>query len=388
MKKASPLTNNDYNVAITGGGPAGLFLGICLQKLSISCCVLEKRVQPIAHSRSIGIHPVSLEAFGKDLASRFIEKGIKVTKGLAFWESQKVGALSFDTCPPPYRFILTLPQHKTERLLIACLNKINPFVLRRNCKVVDIKEKGEKIELAVTGKDRPQKVTADYVVACDGMNSFIRKSKSISFQGKTYNDTYVMGDFTDNTKLEKSAAIFLGGEGLVESFPLSDNLRRWVIKTDQYISEVKRKDVESRVKQRTGFSLQNTENSMLSSFGAFNKRAETMAKDRVLLAGDAAHVLSPIGGQGMNLGWLDAHDLVRCFQQIYAENAEPEKVLKNYSKRRLNAARKASLRANFNMFMGRKATFPFFKKALLKALVTPPISKKMAKVFTMRKIDQ
>ncbi len=378
-------SKNDYKVAVVGGGPVGLFLGICLQKAGISSCVIEKRAETITHSRSIGIHPVALEVFGEDLAAHFIEKGIKVTEGFAFWESQKIGTLSFDACPPPYPFILTLPQHETERLLAIYLNEINPSALKRNCEVTGMNEKDENVTLTILNNESQKEITAEYIAGCDGMNSFVRQSNKISFNGKAYNDTYIMGNFTDNTNLDNAAAVFLGRKGLVESFPLPGNERRWVVKTDQYFKEVKRSDIESHVKHRTDFRLSNAENCMLSSFRVFNKKAEAMVKGSIILAGDAAHVVSPIGGQGMNLGWLDAYEIARCFRQIYFEKAPPKKVLQNYSKRRLSAVRKASKRAAFNMAMGRK-TIPFIKKALLKAVVNPPLSKIMARTFTMRKL--
>lgn len=378
-------SSNKYQVAIVGGGPVGLFLGCCLHQRDISCVVLEKRNQPVAHSRSIGIHPVALELFEKiGLAETVINEGIKVQKGHAYWNDKPVGTLSFQSCPPPYPFILTLPQHQTEQLLNQHLKSLGDEILHRGAALTGINELQDAVELEITTGGQSHEITADFVVGCDGKNSFVRRAASINFKGSPYSDTYIMGDFTDNTEFGNDAAIFLCDEGLIESFPLPGGVRRWVIKTDRYRPQITRKDIEQRVKKRISHNLKGTANKMLSSFGVEKKMASAMAKDRIILAGDAAHVISPIGGQGMNLGWLDAYDLTACLKEIFETGASPEPMLANYSARRLKIARKAARRAAFNMALGRKNGWPLVKKTLLKGLVRPPFSHLMARMFTMR----
>ena len=381
------MSNSDatYQVAIVGGGPVGLFLGCCLQARGISCVVLEKRQATITHSRSIGIHPVSLELFESiGLAKSMIQQGVKVEEGMAFFGNSHIGTLSFDSCPPPYRFILTLPQYRTEELLAARLNEMNPSVLKHGVEVTGITKGASRVQLQVTKAGVQEKISAEYIVGCDGKNSLIRARAGIPFDETEYEDTYIMGDFTDNTDWGTKAAIFLGPEGLIESFPLSEGMRRWVVKTDRYISTVERHDVESRINHRIGHSLQNTQNVMLSSFGVQKALAQTMARKRVVLAGDAAHVVSPIGGQGMNLGWLDAEELSKKLELILDSATDPGVTLQSYSNQQLKIAKKAIRRAEFNMVLGRKTERPIFRKALLGLILKTPLSRIMARVFTMR----
>ena len=374
-----------YQVAIVGGGPVGLFLGCLLESAGISCVILEKRESAVTHSRSIGIHPVSLELFNTiSLAEPFINKGTKVKEGMAFIGSDHIGTLSFASCPPPYPFILTLPQYKTERLLASHLNSLNPEILRRGTSVTQINETENAVELRAENGGDKQTITAAYVVGCDGKNSFVRRGAFIPFPEKAYRDTYIMGDFTDNTDWGSKAAIFLCKQGLIESFPLSDKVRRWVVKTDQYRPEISREYLEKKIADRINHRLDGTANSMLSSFGVQKGLAKTMAKRRIILAGDSAHLVSPIGGQGMNLGWLDARDLADCFVELFGGLKQPDKILQAYSNRRLKIAKKVIRRAEFNMVLGRKTKVSFLKRIILWPLLKTPLSTVMARMFTMR----
>lgn len=378
-----------YQVVIVGGGPVGLFLGICLEKAGISSLILEKRAEPRRGSRSLGIHPVSLELFDKlNLTNSFLKKGIKICRGHAFVNSKKLGTLSFEHCPEPFNYILSLPQHRTEKILEEELDNLNSAVLRRNTKVKNISQDENKIEVFFNENGKTRSVAASYLVGCDGKNSFVRSLANISFEGKTYADTYIMGDFVDNTDFGSDAAVFLCDDGLIESFPLLNNYRRWVVKTDTYISSVSRQEIDVRVQQRIGHDLEGTRNVMLSSFGVQKLLARPMVKNNIVLAGDAAHIVSPIGGQGMNLGWLGAWDLAQCLEEILQNDKYSDIILKGFNKRRYKAAKNAMRRAEMNMRLGRRTSNPVFRNIIVSLMLRKPFSHLMAHIFTMRGVER
>ncbi len=383
------------DVLIVGAGPVGLFLGCRLAHLGISFKIVEKRTSRFQHSRSIGIHPPSLEKLELlGVADEIVARGTSIKRGHGFVNTQYVGSLEFSNCPKPFNFIVTLPQFETEAILEKRLCKLAPESVWHGAEVVSVQQNNNSALVEIrnlkTGKleNKNQQVktvvSAKYLIACDGKDSTVRHLASISFRGKDYPDTYVMGDFEDNTKFGTDAALYLTNEGLVESFPLARGRRRWVAKTNERVTELSVELLAGLVRVRVHHELPVTTNTMLSSFGVQRYLADTFVKGRVLLAGDAAHVLSPIGGQGMNLGWLDAWVVANVLENILLKNRNAAEELKKYDSSRQHSARMAIRRAEFNMRMGRRTRFSFAKYALAKVLLKEPFASKLINMFTMR----
>ncbi|HKL17535.1 MAG TPA: FAD-dependent monooxygenase, partial [Halalkalibaculum sp.] len=209
------------------------------------------------------------------------------------------------------------------------------------------------------------------------------------FEGSSYPDTYIMGDFSDNTIFESDAAVFLPDEGLIESFPLIDSRRRWVVKTEKYIDQVNRRDLENRVAARIGHDLSEEENFMLSSFGVQKLIARPIARKRIALAGDSAHIVSPIGGQGMNLGWLDASTLAESLKDSLGKEDDLHlfRSLEEYARHRQQITEKVIRRAEWNMKLGRKPSFPSLRNAIVWLMLKTPLQKRVARLFTMRNLE-
>lgn len=375
----------DTEIVIVGGGPVGLYLAGRLIQHGITCKVLEKRTDIDQHSKSLGIHPVSLELFEKaGIVESFLNGGLKIQKGVAFWNSDKLGEISFENCPPPFNYILAIPQWKTETILEDWVQNLDEKAIIRGAEVSEITQKNDNIQVLHKQNEGYRSLNSRYLVGCDGKNSLVRKSCHIEFKGKAYPDCYIMGDFEDNTDFGSDAAVYLHKDGLIESFPLPKNQRRWVLKTDDYIDDPKPAQLEFLIKERIQHNLEEAQNFMMSSFGVQQYSAKSYHSTNILLAGDSAHIVSPIGGQGMNLGWLDAEEAVYVIIEALKDEASKNKIFQEYSNRRKTIAKQVAKRAEMNMHLGRKETSNLFYKSILRTVLSTRLNRLLAKVFTMR----
>lgn len=388
------MTNPESHipVVIVGGGPVGLFLAISLIKKGVACKVLEKRTEPVPDSRSLGIHPVSLELFDEiRITEPFLQEGLKIRKGMAITEKKMLGKISFEQCPGPHNYILACPQFTTEKILRNELKKLDENALVSGAEFVEFEEQEEFVTTMFSTKDQTgQQINSRFLIGCDGRHSLVRQQASIHYSGKRYDDTYVMGDFEDNTYFGDDAAVFLPKKGLIECFPLPNGMRRWVVKTDEYIANPTREILAALVLDRIGYDLSGIEHTMLSSFGVQHFMAETFSKGRVLLAGDSAHVVSPIGGQGMNLGWLGAWKLAGILSTastLKETGQYAPSVIKNYSSEQKRIAKKVARRAEINMRLGRKPKIPMLRNLFVQSMLHSPLKTKVAELFTMRGLE-
>jgi len=421
-------TNFDY--LIVGAGAAGLFAAVLLHQRGHTVCVLDKKAHASTHSRSIGIHPPSLHLLDEaGLLPAFIQHGRKVTQGRAI-----VTSVFSDDHHQIIRnrvlhlgsgdggdMVLVVPQNITERLLEQALP---PNTVRWGFHVTGFQQDANSVRVRVQrGQDDTLEFSGRYMLAADGMYSDVRTMAGVTWEGKTYKWPFCMGDFPDTTEFGDQAVIYLTPEGLVESFPLPGGLRRWVINvhpdtvitddnsadgrwhraaqahepspdgpeisktTGAQSSESSKANATSSggpalsmlinaVHRRTGYQLHPADASVFSSFRAHRFSAGSSVNKRIILLGDAAHVISPIGGQGMNFGWMNIRTLVDII--------EKQGNLNDFNRIAAKNARKFGSRAHFNTLVGLPGKHPKILASVTDLLLSAPLRGLFVRRFTMR----
>lgn len=368
------------DVAVVGGGPVGLFLGCRLAQLGVSFVVLEAAAAPHRGSRAIGILPPSLERLAElGVIGAFVPRGVRIRRAHAFSSRHHLGSVDLGRLATPYPYALSLPQEVTEVLLEAHLDRLCAGALRRGAAVTAISPRAGGVSLSSAG----DRLEARWVVACDGHASTVRDALNVRFEGRVRPERFLMGDFADDTELGADAALFLADAGLVESFPLPERRRRWVMELPLEDVPLDVHTLRRGVAARTGHEVRPATVSMLSTFGVEERCADRWVRDRCILAGDAAHVVSPFGGQGMNLGWLDVWDVAESLAAIVEGRGAPERELSAYQRRRRRAARSAIRRGAFNGSIGRRTRHPRLRNAAATALLRLVPQPALARLFTM-----
>lgn len=333
-------------VIIIGAGPVGLLMAAELFRRGVSVEVLEQREQPWSASRAIGVHaPVlaALEASG--LTEALLSRAVRVTRGEARSEGRVLGTVRFDRLSTRFPFVATLPQAATE----SVFSQVSPYP-RRGVSVTALHPDADHVDLETSVGDR----RAAFVVLAGGPRS--RELVYRRADTHTYPDRYLMTDAQVSASHDpQTAVVNLDAGGVLESFPLPGQQRRFVT----WDSPVASTDPEQqRLRMQRRLAETEMEIGEVTGFGVRRFVAPRLRNHRLLVIGDAAHEVSPIGGQGMNLGLLDAATLAPVLTEWIRAGKPPREALSRWEQSRLSSARRAAQLAALNTRLGRPAKAP------------------------------
>ena len=346
------------DVLIIGAGPTGLSLACQLVRYGIDFVILDRQEGVTPYSKAIGVHARTLEIYEQmDLAHRAIEQGAIAGKGRLLVDGEVRGELDFSNIGAglsPYPFLLMLEQSKNEQLVYDYL-KSHGKEVEWQTELENFTTSDSLVTAQIKTPDgKSQTINAKYLVGCDGPKSLVRHTLGLEFGGSTFERVFYVADAQVDWQFTHDAVyICLARESFVVFFPLKGEKRFRIVGVfpEEFAKDegdILYEEIEARVKELAKLELDIHDVEWFSTYKVHTRHAARFSAGRCFLAGDAAHIHSPAGAQGMNTGIQDVYNLAWKVALILRGTAASD-LLDTYNEERLENA-KNLLRTTDRMF--------------------------------------
>jgi len=299
---------------VVGAGPTGLTLAAELQAYGVPFRIIDRQPDRVHESRALAIQPRTLEVLARHgLAQPMVDLGNRSVRLRLHAGGRVVPIDLFDSglADTAYPYLLFLSQAQTERILCEHLLR-HGVTVERGVELVGLEPGADRVTCRLRHADgRQETVSASYVCGCDGAHSTVRKQAGIGFAGRAYQQTFLLADLEVDGLEPGAVHGYLTEDGLLFFFPLGTpaTWRVLGIRPAGSTGEVTLAEVQALVDASTTDRLRLRDPVWMTDFRLHVRGAERYRSGRVFLAGDAAHIHSPAGGQGMNTGIQDAVNL-------------------------------------------------------------------------------
>ncbi|CAB5289826.1 monooxygenase FAD-binding protein [Burkholderia multivorans] len=324
-------------VLIVGAGPTGLAAAMSLARARVPVRVIDKLAAPAPYSRAIGIQARTLELLEQHRAVEpFLALGHRAHAAALHADGRVIARLDFDPLQTRYPYLLLLDQSVTERLLAEHLAELG-VTIERGVTLVECDAGGASLDVTLRDAGgRDERFSPSYLIAADGAHSTVRHLLGIGFAGRSFEQTFLLADFAAIPDWpEDEIHLFTTPDGIAGLFPLGSGRYRLVadrppvgdVSPDSPPPSLA--DCEAVVRARIGASIAPSDLAWSSYFRLHSRMVERLRHGRVFFAGDAAHIHSPAGAQGMNTGVQEAFNLGWKLARVLAGGA-PDRLLDTY----------------------------------------------------------
>jgi 2-polyprenyl-6-methoxyphenol hydroxylase-like FAD-dependent oxidoreductase len=352
---------NQTDVLIVGAGPVGLMLACELRRRDIACRIIDKYAEFPSTSRANGVQPRAVEVLDslgiadKIIAESYRAKGFRILRaGTEVGRIEPNIATPDDPSDQPNHQMAFANQAVVEKVLRDKLAELGGQVeLQRELRGIEERPDGIVADIADLASGGVERVHAKWLVGCDGAHSAVRQLLQLPFNGKDYPDQFVQADvYLDGDLPEGLMTMWLNDQGLMAAIPFREkglwriaaqifpdadgNIPRASVELFERLLAERAGDTDTKIREPV----------WLSNFVLHHRIVDHYRKGHAFLAGDAAHVHSPIGGQGMNTGIQDAYNL--AWKLALVIHGAPETLLDTYEAERLPVGRKVLQQTDVN----------------------------------------
>ncbi|MCC7527209.1 MAG: FAD-dependent monooxygenase [Candidatus Melainabacteria bacterium] len=306
--------SQEMPVLIVGAGPTGLMLACELQRQGVSCRVIEKTMVPSDKSRALVLHARTLEILeSMGIAERFLEHGCPAYGASLYHAGERIVHLNMAELQSPFPFSLMIPQTETERLLAEHFVSQGGTIEREVELLKFSQGKGGITVTVKNAKGKEEQMVFQWLAGCDGAHSTVRKVLELPFEGSAYEERFGLVDCLVKSDLpDNEISTFFHEDGAFVLFPLGNKRFRIIVNvpSSKVIGEAPSlADMQVFADRRGPGNVKLHAPVWLAWFTIHQRSVSKYRVGRVFLCGDAAHIHSPVGGQGMNTGMQDAFNL-------------------------------------------------------------------------------
>ncbi|KVE89146.1 FAD-binding monooxygenase [Burkholderia cepacia] len=324
-------------VLIVGAGPTGLAAAMSLARARVPVRIIDRLTAPAPHSRAIGIQARTLELLEQHRAVEpFLALGHRAHAAALHADGRVIARLDFDPLHTRYPYLLFLDQTVTERLLAEHLARLGVTV-ERGATLTACDAGGASLDVSIRRADgRDESFAPSYLIAADGAHSTVRHLLGLGFTGQAFEQTFLLADFAAIPDWpDEEIHLFATPEGMAGLFPMGGGRYRLVAdrppgsdaSSDAPVPSLA--ECDAIVRARAGVSISPSDLVWSSYFHLHSRMVDRLRHGRVFFAGDAAHVHSPAGAQGMNTGIQEAFNLGWKLARVLGAGT-PERLLDTY----------------------------------------------------------